>query len=93
MTKPVAQMIIFRYNTRRNAYVGDRDGFEMRDVFDIKLLKQEVNKILDQLQHAGYVLVKYAGRMFLCEKNNVEPDREYIRHEINYHPLDRYFSV
>ena len=93
MTNVVAQLIIYKYNNRANAFVGDRGGFEKKDIHDAKSIKQEIQTALNRLQHAGYVLVKYAGRMFLCEKNNIHPEREYIRHEITYHPLDKYFSV
>lgn len=93
MTKVVAQLIIYKYNNRSNAWGGGRDGFQKQDIHNPKDIKGDIQSALNSILHGGYVLVKYANRMFLCEKNNVDLDRDYIRHEIKYHPLDRYFTV
>jgi hypothetical protein len=36
---------------------------------------------------AGTVLVNYNGRLFLCERNNIDPHKPYVRTGIQYHPL------
>ena len=88
----VAQIIIYKYNNRNNAYVGDRNCFEKKDIFNSEDIKKEILLALKRFFY-GYVLVKYAGRMFLCENNNVDSKKSYIRHEIKYHPLEKFFTV
>lgn len=41
---------------------------------------------------AGYILVKYKGRLFQCERDNVNPSNPYVRHEVRYHPLANLFT-
>ena len=41
---------------------------------------------------AGYILVKFGDRLFQCERDNVDPTKPYIRHEIKYHPLAKLFA-
>jgi len=88
----VAQLMVVEYNGRHNAYGGDRDKNSVIDIFDVKMIKRTIVKYLKLLSN-GYVLVRYQGKTFLCEKNNVNPEEPYLRHETFYHPLDKLFTV
>ena len=41
---------------------------------------------------AGYVLVYFKGRLWQCERDNIDPNRPYVRHAITYHPLAEKFT-
>jgi hypothetical protein len=40
---------------------------------------------------AGYVLVYFKGKLWQCERDNVDPSKPYVRHGITYHPLANKF--
>lgn len=92
-TEVVAQVLVYTYNNRSNGWGGQRDIFHIIDIIDPRNIVNIIKNQLGELVYKGYVLVKYAGRMFLCENNNNDPTFNFLRHEIHYHPLNKYFSV
>jgi hypothetical protein len=44
-------------------------------------------------QSNGYVLVKFKGQMWICERNNINPASDYVKHPIQYHPLSSEFTA
>jgi hypothetical protein len=38
-------------------------------------------------------MVKWNKRTFICEKDLNNPDTDYVRHEINWHPLLHSFTI
>lgn len=91
----VAQLIVVVYNTRKNAYEGARNAFIKVEVTDKGKIKEAIlGAFKDQLgEHRGCVLVKYDGKMFLCERDTVNKEKVYTRHEVVYHPLAQHFSI
>jgi hypothetical protein len=93
----VAEIIVVVYNTRSNAYDGNRNqhtviGIPTKDLIKETIAKQfAVGGTLEKVM--GYVLVKFDGKLHMCERNVLNPKKPYVRHEINYHPLEKEFSV
>lgn len=91
---PLAQILVVFQNTLGNSGAGaTRNRFEIEDVLDINIIKERVRTNLGKLANGGHVVVKWEGKLFVCEKNNVEPDKDYIRHEITYHPHQAKFTI
>lgn len=92
---PIAELIIVWYNDRKNAYEGDRNLFQVVQVVDKVQIKDEIliafNKTL--AKRRGCVVVKYDGKIWLCERDTVNPKKVYTRHEITYHPLMDKFTI
>jgi hypothetical protein len=93
--KPVAELLIVFYNTRQNAYEGSRNVFTKVEVADKGQIKTAIlNAFNAQLAKVrGHVLVKFDGKMWLCERDTVNPQKVYTRHEINCHPLQNHFTI
>lgn len=93
--KPVAELLVVAYNTRQNAYGGQRNVFTKVEVTDKAAIKKAIQ---DQFngplaKHIGHVLVRFDGKMWLCERDTVNPQKIYTRHEITYHPLSQHFTI
>ena len=90
-----AEFLIVFYNQRQNAYGGQRNVFTKIEVADKGQIKTAIlsafNTSLAKVR--GHVLVKFDGKMWLCERDTVNPQKVYTRHEINYHPLATHFTV
>lgn len=41
---------------------------------------------------AGYILVAFGGKMWQCERDNVNPEKPYAKQEVKYHPLALLFT-
>jgi hypothetical protein len=92
--KPIAQLLTVFYNTRQNASNGHRNRFVKVDIEDMDQIKtaiiEQFNGPLAKVR--GHVLVKFDGKMYLCERDTVNPKNIYTRHEISYHPLMDQFA-
>jgi len=84
-------MSVFQ-NTLGNSGGGERNRFEIVDVDDVQKVKDTVRFCLSKIA-AGHVLVKWDNKLFVCERDNVNPDKDYIRHEVSYHPLMNKFTL
>ena len=87
------QLIVVEYNGRHNAFEGQRDKHRLLDIQDQAEIAPSIKKELDGLKHGGYVLVKFAGQIFLCEKDNVDASQPYRKHKITYNPFVKEFTV
>jgi hypothetical protein len=91
------KLIVYRYN----GLIQSREGAE-RNIYNLKEIsaatpdgfKNQIRDSLDEVPPGkGYVLVKWSDRLFMCEQDINNPDVDYIRHEITYHPLAGVFDV
>ncbi len=90
------QILVYQFNDLSNAKEGvDRNRYSIRKV-QVETKKEFKSAIEDSLDEfppgKGYALVRWGGRNFLCEKDVNNPQRDYVRHEISYHPLLTKFS-
>ena len=83
----MTEMIRVSINGARNAYGGQRNAYEVIKVEEDSQLPTEIN---NQLNLGSYVLVKYAGKLYMCEKNEAGA---YSRKAIEYHPHMDKFST
>ena len=93
----IGQILTYRYNGKHNAVEGiPRNIFQMTDVSE-PTKERFQDCILDALDGiipgTGYVLVKWGGRLFQCEKDTNNPNIPYVRHELKWHPLKDQFTV
>lgn len=86
-----AQLIVVKLNT-----IG-RLGNEFHGPFDVgrpvdirPTIQEKFNTLLKGI--AGYVLVYFDGKLWQCERNQVDPSKPYVRTEIAYHPLANKFT-
>lgn len=90
----IGQILVYRYNGLHNAKPGVKRNYHT--LIDINDKNEFRNKIIDSLDCVqagkGYVLVKYNGKMFICEKDLNDYEKDYVRHNINYHPLQNVFT-
>ena len=64
------------------------------DVSDTVAFRTAIEDSLDQVPPGrGYALVKWSNRLFICEKDSNDPDLNYVRHEITYHPMAEHFTI
>jgi hypothetical protein len=87
------QLIVVEYNGRHNAFEGVRDKHRLLDIADPKEIAPSIQKELAGLKHGGYVLVKYAGQIFICERDPIDHTRPYQKHRITYNPYSSAFTV
>lgn len=83
----IAQLLRVDFNGPHNAYGGERDRFSIVNIETIDKIPEEINA---QLSIGNYVLVKYLGKVYLCEK--IEKGG-YSRKVIDYHPYFDKFSI
>jgi hypothetical protein len=92
----IGQILIYRFNSLHNATGEfDRNLFQLKDVSEQKkeMFQERILESLDEIiPGTGYVLVKWCGRLFLCEKDTNNPDVPYVRNELQWHPLQFAFS-
>jgi len=91
----VAQLIAIRYNGRFNAYGGARNVFTKVEVTDKGKIKEAILETFKGVlgEHPGCVLVKFDNKMFLCERDTVNKEKVYTRHEVAYHPHMKEFTI
>jgi hypothetical protein len=90
----IGQILVYRYNDKNNAKPGmKRNCYTLIDVNDRTQFRDMIINALDSV-HAGkgYVLAKWNGNMFICEKNLNNPEENYVKHSVGYHPLQNVFS-
>ena len=91
---PDAQIIVVQYNGRHNAFEGQRNKHTLLNVekkLDIApIIASQLKGLGDK---GGYVLVKFAGQLFICERDNVDPSQPYRKHKIAYNPFQSEFTV
>lgn len=90
------QILLYHYNSLSNSKENDkRNDFSLKTV-QVETSEQFRESITDSMDHIrpgqGYALVKWSGRMFICEKDLNQPSIPYVRHEIKYHPLNHVFT-
>lgn len=91
----IAQLLKVYLNGYHNHSGGDRDLVELLDLTEEKEIKDRIAKALNEftVQRPGYVLVKWNGKMYMCEKNNICHTKPYVKHEVSFHPLQNKFAV
>jgi hypothetical protein len=90
------QLIIYRYNGLVQSRDGaDRNLYTLKDIKAVTVegFREQIEMALDEVPPGkGYALVKWNGRMFLCEKDVNKPEVDYVRHEVKFHPLQSVFT-
>jgi hypothetical protein len=94
--KPIAELLVVVYNDQKNAKEGSWNvpiRVSVNDVDQIKetILAQFVAPGALLEKRPGSVVVKYGGKMYLCERDCAK--KGYARHEITFHPLMRWFNL
>lgn len=87
------QLIVVHYNNRKNAHKGERNKHTIINVESKLDIAQMINDQLAIVKEAGYVLVKYANCVYLCEQNNLDPKKPYRKYQIKYHPFVKEFTI
>ena len=50
------------------------------------------NKFKEHLRGiGGYILVDFANKLWMCERDPVDPHKPYVRHAVKYHPMAKRF--
>lgn len=86
-----ARMIVVKLNTmvqHGNKYIGPTDIETQTDFKAI--IQRQFDTTLKGI--AGYVLVWFKDKLFMCERDNINPNGPYVRHEIAWHPLMWHFN-
>lgn len=91
MKLKVAEIIVVRLNTIA------RKGKESFGPFVVTTetdFKKHIQRCFDKLLKgiAGHVIVSFNGKLFLCERDNVDPSKPYVRHVVKCHPLAHKFT-
>jgi len=88
-----AQLIVVEYNGRHNAFEGKRNVHRVLNIENKLDIAPMIEAQLKTLSKGGYVLVKFAGQLFICERDNVDPSQPYRKHRIAYNPFQSEFTV
>lgn len=86
------QLIVVEYNDHKNAFEGQRNKHVILNIENKLDIAQMIEAQLKLVKN-GYVLVKYAGIIYVCEKNNMDAKATYRKHAITYHPLASAFTI
>ena len=86
-----AELIVVKLNTV--AHTGNRFEGPL-GIWTDKDFRSTIQHHFDTLLRGiqGYILVMFNGRLFQCERDNTNPEKPYIRHEIKYHPVAKEFT-
>lgn len=87
------QLIVVYYNNHKNAFKGERDKHTVLNIENKLDIAPMIEAQLKLVKEDGYVLVKYAGGIWICENDNVDCTKSYRKHAINYHPLIQKFTI
>lgn len=91
------QLLIYRFNGLHNAKEGvERNHYRLENIAveTSDEFRGKVNDALDEVPPGrGYVLIRWKDKTFIAEKDPNKPEAEYIRHEIQYHPLLDKFTI
>jgi hypothetical protein len=86
-----AELIVIKLNTvsrNTNEWI-EPELIESETNFK-SIIQEKFNTVLKGIP--GNVLVLFNGKLFLCERNNLNPDGPYVRQEIMWHPLAEKFT-
>lgn len=90
------QALIYRYNNIYNSTQGQRNKFALVDI-NANTKEEFRNAIQHYLEGikpgTGYLIVKWNGKHFICEKDLNNPEVDYVRIELKYHPLLNKFTI
>lgn len=91
----IAQLLKVHLNGYYNHSGGDRDKVEVIDCLTKAEIKDKITAALAEfnIQRQGYILAKYEGKMFMCELNNIDRNKPYVKHEVTFHPHQDKFVV
>ncbi len=87
------QLIVVHYNNHKNAFEGERNKHTKFNIENKLDIAQMIEAQLALVKEGGYVLVKYSGVMYICERNNLDSKKPYCKHRTPYHPLEQEFSI
>jgi hypothetical protein len=87
------QLIVVKYNDRKNAFEGERNKHVVMDIENKLDIAPMIEAQLKLLKEGGYILIKYAGIIYICESDNVKVKAPYRKHAITYHPLMTKFTI
>ena len=90
---PDAQLMVVEYNGKHNAFEGNRNVHRIIDIESKNDIAPMIDAHLKSLRKGGYVLVSYAGQLFICERDNVTPSAPYRKHRVTYHPFQSEFRA
>jgi len=91
---PIAQLVIVFQNTLKNSgNQSSRNLFQLQDVMDETKLSESIHNAIKLLANGGHVLVKFKDKMFMAEKDNVNPERDYVTRGLTYHPHQDKFTI
>jgi hypothetical protein len=85
------QILIYHFNGLHNAKPDiARNQYQIKDV-SVETPVEFKNQIIESLDQVppgkGYVLIRWKEKTFIAEKDTNNPEKDYVRHEITYHPL------
>ncbi len=93
----IGQIIVYRFNGLHNSKPDvERNLFTLKDirVETGDKFRETIMETLDQIKPGeGYALVKWNSKMFICEKDTNNPEIDYVRHSVGYHPLADKFTI
>lgn len=86
-----AEVIIVKSNTIARKGNESFGPFVIRTQTDFK---SQIQLLFDKFLRgvAGHIVVSFNGKMFMCERDNVNPHKPYVRHVVKYHPLADKFT-
>lgn len=90
---PEGQLIIVEYNGKHNAFSEMRNVHRLVNVENKLDIAPMIEAQLKAMDKPGYILVKYAGKMFICERNNVDHTKPYQKHAVIYNPFQSEFTI
>ncbi len=90
---PDGQIIVVEYNGRYNAFEGERNKHNILTIENKLDIQPMIELQLKTLTKGGYLLIKYSGILYICEKDNVDPSRPYRKHVVKYHPYAKEFTI
>ena len=89
---PDGQLIVVQLNDRKNAFEGERNRHKIINVENKLDIAPMIEAQLKAVKN-GYVLIKYAGIIYICEKDNINSKLPYRKRRIDYHPFAKEFSI
>jgi hypothetical protein len=86
-----AELIVVRHNTVARKGNENFGPFLVRTETDFKAsIQRFFHKFLRGVN--GHIVVRFNGKMFQCCRDNVNPEKPYVRYVIKYHPLSDRFT-
>ena len=81
-----AEILVVKINTIGRKGNASHGPFVVQTDNDFKAI---IQKCFDRMLKGtvGYVLVNFANKLWLCERNPIDPHKPYVRHTVKYHPM------